>query len=116
METCISEKDYWGELVIRHKDGFAAVLGYGWGFIRIEDDKIEEICRSYYYHDVKDFTEEGYAQVQKKENEDWGLIDRDGNLVIDCRYTEIIPVKDGLFNARKRYKWTILNKEGQEVR
>ena len=98
------------------KHGFAAVLGYGWGFIRIEDDKIEEICRSYYYHDVKDFTEEGYAQVQKEEEGDWGLIDRDGNLVIDCRYTEIIPVKDGLFNARKRYKWTILNKEGQEVR
>ena len=61
-----------------------------------------------------------YSEIRKSVNgyaafkayDDWGLIDSEGNLVIDCCYDHIDPFKCDYTSARKRVNWTIVKKKG----
>lgn len=93
-------------------NGYAAFKEYDdWGFLRISGDNVEVACSTAYYQ-VKDFTPEGYAMVQQNQDGDWGLIDSEGNLVVDCCYDHIDPFKCDYTSARKRVNWTIVKKKG----
>lgn len=93
-------------------NGYAAFKKYDdWGFLRISGDNVEVACRPDYYQ-VKDFTPEGYAMVQQRQYGGWGLIDSEGNLVVDCCYDHIDPFKCDYTSARKRVNWTIVKKKG----
>ena len=94
--------------------GYAAVRRYHWGFIRIEKNTVKVVSEPEYYA-VKDYGEEKYAMVQKDDSGDWGLIDEDGNLVLECRYEDIEPFRCGFTCALKDGYWSIINKRGQEV-
>lgn len=91
-------------------NGFAAVRANCWGFIQILNGKVQEIEPKYY--DVMDFTEDGYAMVQKEEAGSWGLIDTNGELVVDCLYDHVDPFRCGcnFTSVKKGKKWKIIRK------
>lgn len=83
-----------------------------WGFLRISGDNAEVACSTAYYQ-VKDFTPEGYAMVQQRQYGGWGLIDSEGNLVVDCCYDHIDPFKCDYTSARVNlFGWHIVKKKG----
>lgn len=94
--------------------GYAAVRGYLWGVVRITGEDVEVICEPE-FHAVKEFTEEGYAMVRKEKDGKWGMIDKDGNLTVDCSYDHIDPFECNFTSVRTRKSWTIINKDGQEL-
>lgn len=117
--TYIINKDRKQEIPYRKvrpiTNGLAAAYATAWGFLRISEGSIKEIC-SPEYSEVKDFSKEGYAMVYK-ENQGWGLIDNRGVLVVECRYDEVEDFKNGCGYTSVRIgdSWKIIGKDGIEV-
>ncbi len=95
-------------------NGFAAVKGNRWGFVKIEGEDLKVICEQDYYA-VKDFTEEGYAMVQEDREGSWGLIDNEGNTILPCHYGQIDSFKYDYTSARIGPNWYIVNRKNEAV-
>ncbi len=52
----------------------------------------------------------------KKENEQWGFADKNGNVVVDCKYEKVTEFNEYGFAAVKLDdKWGVINSQGKEV-
>ena len=60
---------------------------------------------------TSDFNE-GRAAVK---NDEWGVIDTDGNLIVPYHYDSISDFKDGLAKVRKDGKTGFIDRDGNEV-
>ena len=86
-------------------DGLAAVNNDGWCFI---DKKGNEVISLIEYDFVRSFSD-GYARVGKRERDNdgrnwinnWGLIDKRGNLIVPCEYMKIGNFEKGLAKVEK---------------
>lgn len=92
-------------------EGLAAVQKkYSWNFINKENKTVIRLDLK----DVWDF-HNGFATVKPFDPPLWGLIDKEGNYVIEPQYDELGDVSEGLLAFRKGERWGFLDTTGKVI-
>jgi len=90
----------------------AVIAGYDHkaGFI----DTTGELIISTQYHDIRDF-KEGLAAFRDKD--DWGFIDKKGNIIIKPQFEQIEykGFSNGLCRVKQNHQWGYINQKGEFV-
>ncbi|MEM8525969.1 MAG: WG repeat-containing protein [Bacteroidota bacterium] len=72
----------------------------------------QQIIKGYFYERFLPFSNQ-YWLVQQKQQ--FGLIDRNGTIVLTPRFDEVRPFSAGFFRVQKEKLWGIVDQKGKEV-